>query len=672
MCGIAGYLDSTTSTSAERLSAIGLSMGRALAHRGPDDEGSWMDAAAGVVLAHRRLSILDLTAEGHQPMHSAEGRYVVSFNGEIYNWPELRAELEARAHRFRGHSDTEVMLAAIVEWGLLRAAARFNGMFAAAVWDRSERRLHLLRDRFGEKPLYYGWSGSRFVFASELKSIAACPEVALALDRDVVALYLRHGQVGGARCIWAGLAKVLPGQVVSVAPERRGEVEARAFWSARAVAERATSSRASGGATEEELLADLHRALMASVRRRMVSDVPLGAFLSGGIDSSTIVALMQAQSDRPVKTFTIGFLDDTFDEAAHARAVAAHLGTEHTELYVTGDDALAVVPDLPRVYDEPFADSSQIPTCLVAALARRSVTVGLSGDAGDELFGGYARYRVADRLWRGVGWMPRRARAAVAGVIEASPGVVWEAARRVLGRRAFHVRRRDPASGLRAIARLVRSDDVADLYARLMTGGGALVAAVVGASEPPPWPADDGSPWTIRHLVERMMLWDTIGYLPDDILTKVDRSTMAVGLEARVPFLDPEVFELAWRLPLEVKIRGGVGKWPVRQILHRYVPRALVDRPKMGFGVPLASWLRGPLREWAHDLLEPRRLEAQGLLDAAPVAAMLEEHMAGTRDRHHELWALLVLQAWLDTTGARTHRGGREAATAPRFVGVGA
>jgi asparagine synthase (glutamine-hydrolysing) len=655
MCGIAGFLDATSSSSDERLVSIGRSMASVLAHRGPDDEGAWADAAAGIVLAHRRLSILDLTAEGHQPMQSADGRYVVSFNGEIYNWPELRSELETRSHPFRGRSDTEVLLAAIVEWGLLPALERFNGMFAAAVWDCRDRRLHLFRDRFGEKPLYYGWSGQRFVFGSELKSIVACLEGGtLPVDRQTLALYLRYGHVPRTHCIYRGLAKVPPGAIVSVSPERCGEVEERRFWSACDVAERATERRVGGPPEEKEVLEELHRALLDSVRIRMVADVPLGAFLSGGIDSSTIVALMQAQSARPVKTFTIGFLDDTYDEAAYARAVAKHLGTEHTELYVSGDDALTVVPNLPRIYDEPFADSSQIPTCLVSQLARRSVTVGLSGDGGDELFGGYSRYRIAERVWRTVGWMPWRARTAVAAIAATSPGVVWAAARRVLAARGLHVRHRDPASALRAISRLLRAEDAADLYRRLMTGGGeGLVGSVIGAQEPALWPVEDESPARIRHIVQRMMLWDTVAYLPDDILTKVDRASMAVGLEARVPFLDPRVFEIAWRLPPEVKNRGGPSKWPVRRVLERYVPRELVDRPKMGFGVPLASWLRGPLREWAHDLLGPQRLERQGLLQPGPITSMLTEHTTGTRDLHHELWPGLVFQAWLDATGVR-------------------
>lgn len=645
MCGIAGALDTSASTPSERLEAIGRAMARPLEHRGPDDEGTWTDPAVGVVLAHRRLSILDLSPEGHQPMRSADGRYVVSYNGEIYNHEELRGELERRSHRFRGHSDTEVLLAAIVEWGLVAAVQRFNGMFAAAVWDRHDRRLYLVRDRFGEKPLYYGWSNRHFLFASELKAIAAHPHFCPEIDRGALALYARHGYVPAPHCVFRGFSKLMPGTILSVEPG--GRVEAHPYWSAWDSVARAKSQPFDGD--DEAAVSELHRLMLDSVRIRMVADVPLGAFLSGGIDSSTIVSLMQAQSERRVKTFTVGFGASAYDEAAHAGAVAKHLGTDHTELYVTGEDALAVVPRVAQLYDEPFADSSQIPTFLIAALARRSVVVGLSGDGGDELFGGYSRYGVADRAWRAMGWMPLLLRARLARLVRASPGVAWTVAREILALRGLEIRRRN-AEALQTISDLLVAKTPAALYRTLLSQG---MLAVLGAPEPLARPRDDDVPPCVERFVERMMLWDTVAYLPDDILTKVDRATMGVGLEARVPLLDHRVFELAWRLPLEVKVRNGVTKWPIRRILDRYVPKELVDRPKMGFAVPMASWLRGPLRTWAEDLLARGRLERQGLFDPEPLVTMLDEHLSGTRDRHHPLWAALVFQAWMDATADR-------------------
>ncbi len=653
MCGVTGFLDASAVQPVERLHALGRAMAGTLAHRGPDDEGIWADASAGIVLAHRRLSILDLSVEGHQPMQSADGRFVVSYNGEIYNYSELRSELEGSSHRFRGHSDTEVLLAAIVEWGLLPALQRFNGMFAFSLWDRLRRRLHLVRDRFGEKPLYYGWSGRNFLFGSELKPIRAHPDFQAEVDRNALALFLTYGYVPGPHCIYRGLSKVIPGTIVSVDAKSPGYVTAESYWSARDAAARAKERPFEGDA--QEAVAELHKLLLDSVRIRMVADVPLGGFLSGGVDSSTVVALMQSQSRLAVKTFSVGFQEESYDEAVHARSVASHLQTDHSELYVTGEDALAVVPRIADLYDEPFADSSQIPTFLVAQFARRSVTVGLSGDGGDELFAGYSRYAVGDRLWRSMCWVPYPLRATLARLVAASPGVLWNAAyaaQDVWWKGRLKIRRRNPADALQTIADLLRARDAAALYRRLTSAGGDASAGVVGASVPPATTIAHGPQPFVRSFVEWMMLSDATTYLPDDILTKVDRATMGVSLEARVPFLDHRVFEFAWRLPLAMKTRNGVTKWPVREILYGYVPRRLIDRPKMGFGVPMASWLRGPLRGWAQDLLEAGRLERQGLLDPQCFGNMLDQHLSGARDRRGELWSALVFQAWLDSSAS--------------------
>lgn len=643
MCGIAGFLDASASTPLERSRATAIRMVRTLAHRGPDDEGTWVDPGAGVALAHRRLAIVDLSADGHQPMVSADGRWVLTYNGEIYNHRELRTQLEARQHRFRGQSDTEVLLAAVCEWGLTAALGRCNGMFAAALWDRDEQRLHLFRDRLGEKPLYFGWDRQLFLFASELRAIRAHPELRCELDRSAIALFLQHGYVGAPRSVYRRVAKLVPGTIASIDPRRPGDVSLATYWSARAAVERGKERRFRG--TAEDAVSALDGLLVDSVRLRMVADVPVGAFLSGGVDSSTVVALAQAHGHAPARTFSIGFRSEAYDEATHARTVAAHLGTAHTELYVTGADAASVVPELARVHDEPFADPSQIPTYLVARLARTAVTVGLSGDGGDELFAGYSRYEIADRLWRSIGWVPHGLRIALARVVAAIPALAARYAVRLLGRRR-RIRRSD-AEVLRAVANLLGSRDSLSLYRAIMSGGGDPDPWNLAALSPAPLLRGEDLPECLDAFVERMMFWDTTTYLPDDILTKVDRATMAVGLEARVPFLDHRVFEFAWSLPAELKVRDGVSKWPVRQVLDRYVPRALVDRPKAGFGVPLAAWLRGPLRDWAGDLLTDEALGRQDVLEPALVRRMLDEHLSGARDWHNRLWPALSLTAWL-------------------------
>ena len=642
MCGIAGFWVPGGLTS--EAGAILTRMTTRVAHRGPDDCGIWCDSSAGIALGHRRLSILDLSPEGHQPMASRDGRYVIIYNGEVYNFAEIRSELEAAGDRFRGHSDTEVMLAAIDRWGLTAAVRRLAGMFAFALWDRHDRRLHLVRDRFGEKPLYYGWQGGTFLFGSELKALRVHPAFRADVDRDALTLYLRHNYVPAPHSIYHGICKLEPASIATIHPD--GQVVSERYWCLEDAIVRGRMSALEG--SDDELIDQLEARLRATIREEMVADVPLGAFLSGGIDSSTIVALMQAESPLPVRTFTIGFREDAYNEAVHARRVAEHLGTEHTELYVTADQARDVIPRLPAMYDEPFGDSSQIPTFLVAQMARQHVTVALSGDGGDEAFGGYNRYFIGRRIWRTLAPLPVSVRRTVARAIHAvSPsrwGAVLGAAQSVLPSR---VRVAHAGDRMHKLADVFASPSMVDMYRSLVSHWHEPAAMVIGGAEPPTLldekiPGLDG-----LSDVECMMYWDARMYLPDDIMVKVDRAAMAVSLEARAPFLDHRVMELAWQMPLRMKLRDDAGKWVVRKVLERHVPTALVERPKMGFGVPIDQWLRGPLREWAGDLLSPDRLRREGYLRPEAIEAKWQEHQAGSRNWQYPLWDVLMFQAWL-------------------------
>jgi asparagine synthase (glutamine-hydrolysing) len=621
-------------------------MGTALTHRGPDDAGAFFDRATGIGLAFRRLSIIDLSPQGHQPMVSATGRYVIVFNGEVYNFEEIRAELTTV--RWRGHSDTEVMLAAIERWGVQAAVCRFVGMFAFALWDRQERRLHLVRDRLGIKPLYYGRIGADFVFASELKAVREYEDFVGEIDRDALALYMRHNYVPSPHCIYKGLRKLAPGCLLTLS-SATSEPVLHPYWSARDVAREGL--RATFPGSEGEAIAELQNKLMASVRLRMIADVPLGAFLSGGVDSSTVVALMQAQSTRPVKTFTIGFHEDEYNEAAHAKKVAAHLGTDHTELYLTPQDALDVIPLLPGMYDEPFSDSSQIPTYLVSKLARASVTVSLSGDGGDELFGGYNRYLVARALWNAVKKVPGPARTTTAGLLRAIPANAIDRVFRVF-RPLLPNRLRLPSLGdkAHALARYMTARTREEIYARTLSHWEDPSALVIGSCEPGTVLRSISSIADVGGFEENMMLTDLLHYLPDDILTKVDRASMAVSLEARVPLLDHRVVEFAWRLPLHFKIRNSIGKWILRQVLYKYVPKELIERPKMGFGVPVGSWLRGPLRNWAEHLLSEACLRSHGFFQIETIRRRWKEHLSGDRNWQYSLWDVLVFQDWYART----------------------
>jgi asparagine synthase (glutamine-hydrolysing) len=642
MCGIAGFWQ--TKRQVEIPAEILLRMGTALKHRGPDDSGVFYDDSTGLGLVHRRLSILDLSPAGHQPMASHSGRYLIIFNGEVYNFEEIKSELDP-GHAWRGHSDTEVMLEAFELWGVEAAVKRFVGMFAFALWDRKEQKLYLVRDRLGIKPLYYGWVEGQFVFASELKAIRQYPGFQAQIDRDVLALYMRHNYVPAPHCIYQGISKLNAGCILVLGGPQEQPVVSR-YWSATEVAREGLRSPVDG--SEAEIIEQLEGKLAEAVKLRMIADVPLGAFLSGGIDSSTVVALMQSQSRRPVKTFTIGFHEDAYNEANHAKNIAAHLGTDHTELYVTPQEALNVVPLLPAMYDEPFADVSQIPTYLVSRLARQSVTVSLSGDGGDELFGGYGRYFLMKRVWNSMRPFPKPLRQAVSRMIAAVSPKTIDSMYRLASPLVPRNKRSFPMGDkAHKLARLLGAESQERVYMHALTHWDNPSAVVNGAVEPATVQQFVQDARWLPSMEEIMMLTDTVHYLPDDILTKVDRASMAVSLEARVPILDHRVVEFAWKLPMHFKIRDGKGKWALRQVLYKYVPAAMIERPKMGFGVPIDSWLRGGLREWAEDLLSVDSLERHGLFNSGAIRTKWQEHTSGGRNWQYLLWDVLVFQDWM-------------------------
>ena len=635
MCGLTGFVASARPS--EDLVHTVRRMHGALVHRGPDDAGEWVDAEAGVALGFRRLAIIDLSPAGHQPMLSASARYVATLNGEIYNFEELRRQLRdaGLAPSFRGHSDTEVMLAAFDAWGIESAVRRFNGMFAIAVWDRESQRLFLIRDRMGVKPLYFGFAGTTFVYGSELKALRKHPDFDARIDRGALALYMRFMYVPAPFSIYEGIAKVLPGTIVTFDPATRGTTTST-YWSVREVSMRGTQRRFQG--SEDDAAREVEAVLRDAIRIRMIADVPLGVFLSGGIDSSVVAALMQNESASRVRSFSIGFPHEAFDESKFAASVARHLGTDHTELTVTSQDALNVIPRLPSIYDEPFADSSQIPTHLLSMLARQHVTVSLSGDGGDELFGGYVRYFLAEKYLRRMTAIPNGLRPAMAASLKVLSPRSWD---RLLGPRLL-----GPSIGekVHKLARVLSAGDPDAMYFELVSHWSNVVAGGVA----PEIPATNRESWpALEDPVERMMYFDQISYLPDDILTKVDRASMAASLEAREPLLDYRLVELAWTVPLSMKVRGGSGKHVLRRVLDHYVPASLIERPKMGFGIPLDDWLRGPLRDWAESLLDPPSLRAEGFLDVPAVRAKWEDLLSGRGDWKYYVWAVLMFEAWL-------------------------
>lgn len=642
MCGIAGFLGAGRGDG----DAVIHRMTGSLKHRGPDHQGTWADPALGIWVGHARLSILELSPAGHQPMRSSDGRFVITYNGEIYNFKALKTLLEGLGHPFRGGSDTEVILAAISQWGLIEAVSRFNGMFAFSLWDRVERTLHLVRDRLGEKPLYYGFAKGTFLFGSELKSLRAHPDFSPAVDRDALALYLRFGAVPAPHCIYQGIFKLAPGCILSVPHGAQRVPDPCPYWSLATAAGEGSAKPFPG--SFKEAVDELERLLKDSVKLRMEADVPLGAFLSGGVDSSTIVALMATQSPQPIKTFTVGFDVPGFDESGHAKAVAEHLQTDHTEIRLRLQEALAVIPRLPVLYDEPFADSSQIPTFLVSQLARKDVVVSLSGDGGDELFGGYNRNFTGRALWNKIRWIPLQMRLAVARNLGAR-SAHWEKLEFAL---APFLRRYGTRGSFRdkcgKIAEVLSMSDPYALYERLVSNWDRPNEILAQKVQPRDSALKLTETGAMSDIAERMMFWDTVAYLPDDILVKLDRASMGVSLESRVPFLDHRVVEFAWRIPLEMKLRGGSGKRILRRVLKRHVPERLFEREKMGFGMPVGEWLRGALRDWAESLLDPDKLRLDGYFRPELICARWAEHLSGRRDWGNQIWVILMFQAWLE------------------------
>lgn len=643
MCGFCGFF-SLQKYEAEHICQ---KMANMLIHRGPDSSGIWYEESAGIVLGHRRLSIQDVSALGHQPMVSPSGRYVIAFNGEIYNFLEIQKILLKEGCGFTGHSDTEVLLNAVEVWGVKKALESFTGMFSFALWDRKERMLTLARDRLGEKPLYYGWQGKTFLFGSELKAFKVHPEWEGVVNRNSLSLYMRHNYIPAPYSIYDKIYKLRPGTFLQFPIDSRpGDCPVpEVYWDAKQIILNSKANLFSG--TGIEAVNELDRLLRKTIRNKMISDVSLGAFLSGGIDSSTIVAMMQAESTKPVKTFSIGFHEAGYNEAEHAKNVATHLGTDHTELYVSSRQAMDVIPELPHIYDEPFSDSSQIPTFLVAQMAKQHVTVALSGDGGDELFGGYNRYFQGQSLEKILTRVPVSMRRFLASLLCLPSPLQWDQFFSLLPFSPAEVKQR-PGDKLHKLAEVLTLLSPEQMYHTLVSHWKNPCDVVLNSIEPLTVLTDSSRKIDLMDFTEQMMYFDLISYLPDDILCKVDRAAMAVSLETRVPFLDHEVVEFAWKLPLSMKIRNGKGKWILQQVLHRYVPEQMMDRPKMGFGIPIDSWLRGPLRGWAEGLLDKNRLKREGFFQPGPIHQKWDEHLSGRRNWQYYLWDVLMFQAWLE------------------------
>ena len=644
MCGITGFIEKTEKKIAE--SNLNL-MVQEIKHRGPDSNGIWYDENNGIGLAHARLSILDLTSAGHQPMASYSERYIISFNGEIYNHLLLRENLKKSGINiiWRGHSDTETLLACIDTWGLEKTIKKCSGMFAIVIFDKKENSIYLIRDRMGEKPLYYGVQNGVFLFGSELKALKRHPAFQGEIDRNSLALQLKYNYIPTPYSIYKGIKKLTPGTILKVGVNSKyANIEAIGipvdFWSLKEVAINGQSNIYTGNAIEA--VNDLNKLLLQSVKEQMEADVPLGAFLSGGIDSSLIVSLMQSQSSSPVETFSIGFDEEGYNEAIYAKQIAQYLGTKHTELYVSALDAMSVIPKLSSLYDEPFSDSSQIPTYLVSAMTKSSVTVSLSGDAGDELFGGYNRYLWTRKIWAKVKFMPPSVRRFIAWGMKSVSPIVWNKILRQIVSMPL------PGDKIHKLANLLPAQSAEDFYFYLISHWHDVDNIVIGSEYSADPVVNNSAKLDLGSIEQNMMYLDSMSYLPDDILTKVDRAAMGVSLETRIPFLNHHVVEFAYQLPLSMKIQNGESKWILKQVLDKYIPREMMERPKMGFGVPIDTWLRGPLRDWAESLLDESRLKQEGFFHAEPIRKKWNEHLSGSHNWQHHLWDVLMFQAWLD------------------------
>ncbi|MBF0465894.1 MAG: asparagine synthase (glutamine-hydrolyzing) [Nitrospirae bacterium] len=649
MCGITGFVDLSHQLTVVQLNGVIKKMSNTIIHRGPDDSGVWVDVSMGIALGHRRLSILDLSPGGHQPMLSYSGRYVITFNGEIYNHQEIKREIETHIKPlWQGHSDTEIMLTAIEIFGLEYALRIFTGMFAFALWDREEKILYIARDRIGEKPLYYGWMGNCFVFGSELKALKAHPSWMNNIDQDVIALYLKHSYIPAPYSIYRDIYKLMPGTFISMSASRianKQNIAPIAYWSAIETVEKGLNNPFSG--SEIEAIEQLEEILKTSIKQQMIADVALGAFLSGGIDSSTVVSLMQAQSSNPVKTFTIGLFEKNYDEAKYARAIAKHLKTDHTELYVTPKETMDVIPNLSTLYDEPFSDSSQIPTFIISQLTHKYVTVSLSGDGGDEIFGGYNRYLVGKNIWNNLKWIPDNIINIYRRIMSLlTPQIIDTLLNKLNFIIPKKMRQNNYGDKIQKFNDVIDAKTIDDLYLRLISHWNNTDAIVINSNILTTMLASVIENNNISDPICKMMCIDLITYLPDDILVKVDRAGMGVSLELRMPFLNHHVVEFAWSLPLSMKIRQWQSKWILRQILYRYVPQKMVDRPKMGFAIPIDTWLRGPLRDWAEHLLNEKKM---CFFNPKPIQKKWHEHLTGKHNWQHHLWDILMFQSWIET-----------------------